>query len=124
VPAAHSGAASGINNTFRQLGLSAGIAGLGAIVQASVESGVDERLAASGGPPASPELGELAAEGALGTALERAPGALQSTLLDAYGAAYADALNQVFAIGFGAAALGAIVAFLLVRNRDFVSTAR
>jgi MFS family permease len=34
VPAARSGIASGINNTFRQVGIATGIAGLGAVFQA------------------------------------------------------------------------------------------
>ena len=46
-----SGAASGINNTFRQVGIATGIAALGALFQARVADhlGGDDRLAAGGG---------------------------------------------------------------------------
>jgi predicted MFS family arabinose efflux permease len=46
VDAAHSGMASGINNTARQLGIAAGIAGLGAVFESRLADGTGTRLAA------------------------------------------------------------------------------
>ncbi|HEY4897446.1 MAG TPA: MFS transporter, partial [Solirubrobacteraceae bacterium] len=48
VPASRSGMASGINSTFRQMGIATGIAGLGAIFQHSVTKGTTAALAHSG----------------------------------------------------------------------------
>ena len=38
VPPEHSGMASGANNTFRQVGIATGIAGLGAVFQSQIQS--------------------------------------------------------------------------------------
>ena len=48
VPAERSGMASGINSTFRQVGIATGIAGLGAVFQHSVSRGTTTALLASG----------------------------------------------------------------------------
>src|SRR5207245_9451942 len=48
VEPARSGMASGINNSFRQVGIATGIAGLGAIFQARVQSKAAGLLAAGG----------------------------------------------------------------------------
>ena len=45
VPAAKAGMGSGINTTFRQVGIATGVAALGAIFQSSIESGLTDRLA-------------------------------------------------------------------------------
>src|SRR5213079_566962 len=50
VEPARSGMASGINNTFRQVGIATGIAALGAIFQARVESKATSMLTQSGIP--------------------------------------------------------------------------
>jgi EmrB/QacA subfamily drug resistance transporter len=84
-----SGAASGINSTFRQVGTAVGIAGLGAILQ----SKLTHNLSA----------------GSFG-----APGA---------GTAYIDALNELFVVAAVVAFVGAALALVLVRRRDFVGAA-
>src|SRR5208283_491301 len=48
VPDERSGMASGINSTFRQVGIATGIAGLGAVFQHSVTHGTTTALVASG----------------------------------------------------------------------------
>ncbi len=48
VPPARSGMASGINSTFRQVGIATGIAGLGAIFQHRVTQHTTSSLARSG----------------------------------------------------------------------------
>jgi EmrB/QacA subfamily drug resistance transporter len=82
-----SGAASGINSTFRQVGTAVGIAGLGAILQSKLSHG-------------------------LGSGGFAGPAA---------GAAYIDALNDLFLVGAAVAFVGAACALFLVRGRDFVS---
>src|SRR5450755_1119658 len=52
VPPERSGMASGINSTFRQVGIATGIAGLGAIFQHSVTKGTTATLHAAGQLPA------------------------------------------------------------------------
>jgi EmrB/QacA subfamily drug resistance transporter len=81
-----SGAASGINSTFRQVGTAVGVAGLGAILQGKLTH-------------------------SLGAGGFAAPGA---------GAAYIDALNELFVVAAVVAFTGSVLALALVRRRDFV----
>ena len=95
-----SGMAAGINNTFRQLGIATGIAGLGALFQTWLTDklpGPDGEALASGDPKV---LG---------------PGNEQTFLV-----AYTDALNDLFLVGVAIAAVGALAGYLLVRDRDIV----
>jgi predicted MFS family arabinose efflux permease len=75
VPATRSGMASGVNNTFRQVGIALGIAVLGTLLPARID-----------GDPA----------------------------------VFADALDRILLVSAGAAAAGAALAVVLVRQRDFV----
>jgi EmrB/QacA subfamily drug resistance transporter len=60
-----SGAASGINSTFRQVGIATGIAALGALFQARVTEKLTHALASAPLPPgASDRIGEAVASGA------------------------------------------------------------
>jgi predicted MFS family arabinose efflux permease len=81
------GMASGINNTFRQIGIATGIAGLGAIFA----SQVDPRAFA---PHPSPEAA----------------------------ASFAHGLHDILLVGAGVAAVGALLALILVRPQDFVAS--
>src|SRR3954464_15750138 len=58
VPVEKSGMGSGINTTFRQVGIATGVAGLGAVFQSSVNSKISELL-----PRAPDGLGEIIASG-------------------------------------------------------------
>ena len=83
------GMASGLNNTFRQLGIATGIAALGAIFQ------------------------NKAGAGGLGT-----PGHLS----DAARAAFISGMNTILEMSAVVAGVGAVLAFLLVRRKDFVAS--
>jgi EmrB/QacA subfamily drug resistance transporter len=97
----NSGAASGINSTFRQVGIATGIAGLGAIFQSALERKLP------GGPP-----GEVLAAGD--------PGVLGPGRHAEFLAGYTSALNELFVIAGIIALVGAVLTFALVRSRDFV----
>lgn len=115
VDAAHSGMASGVNNTARQLGIAAGIAGLGAVFEARLADGTGAQLVAVGVPGSqATAAAELAASGdAAGAA--RSLGAAAAALEPAYTASFTDALSIVFIVGIGIVALGALVAIVLIR---------
>jgi len=127
VPPERSGMASGINSTFRQVGIATGIAGLGAVFQHNVTHAASSSLATSG------HAGEVlaVAHGHLGTLLEsgeigRVAGSLspaaRSALVDAYNVGFTSAFNDILIIGGVLACVGSVLAFVLVRSRDFVST--
>jgi EmrB/QacA subfamily drug resistance transporter len=127
VPPERSGMASGINSTFRQVGIATGIAGLGAVFQHSVTHGTTKALAASG--HAQEILG--AAHGKLGTLLEsgevskiaRSLSPAASRALDhSYRVGFTGAFTTIAIIAAVLALSGAFLAFLLVRSRDFVAS--
>lgn len=121
-----SGMASGINSTFRQVGIATGIAGLGAVFQHEVLSTTSAKLAASGQAHAV----QTAARGHLATLLQSGevrgllgslPPTARGALEHAYRAGFTEALTTILLIGTGVAAVGAALAFALVRSRDFVA---
>jgi EmrB/QacA subfamily drug resistance transporter len=93
------GMASGINNTFRQVGIATGIAGLGAIFQDKIKSDLH-------GSPAAKAV---------------ASGAVQQGGHVAR-AAFIAGLNEILLVAAFVAFAGAILGFALVRRSDFVAS--
>jgi len=119
VAPARSGMASGINTTFRQVGIATGIAALGAVFQAQVESRLAERLSQLPGG-ALDRLSEAAA--ILGPkAAGEAPPGQRGAVADAARSAFVGGLNDILLIGATVAFAGALLALLLVRQSDFVA---
>jgi EmrB/QacA subfamily drug resistance transporter len=127
VPHERSGMASGINSTFRQVGIATGIAGLGAVFQHSVTKSTTATLLAGG------HLNEVvgAAHGQLGTVLESGEvtqvarslsAAGRVALLHSYRVGFTSAFTTIAIIAGSIALVGAALAFALVRGRDFVSS--
>jgi EmrB/QacA subfamily drug resistance transporter len=115
VPAARAGMGSGINNTFRQVGIATGVAALGAIFQSRVESKLTEVL-----PSAKPGLAEIVSSGGTQAAIKVAPPGQRSQIADAATVAFTSALNEILLIGAIVSLVGAALGFALVRSRDFV----
>jgi EmrB/QacA subfamily drug resistance transporter len=116
VPQARAGMASGINTTFRQVGIATGVAALGAIFQSRVETKLIEVL-----PNAQPGLAELVSSGGTEAAVRATPPGAREQVADASTVAFASALNDVLLIGGVIAFVGAALGFALVRGRDFVA---
>jgi EmrB/QacA subfamily drug resistance transporter len=123
-----SGMASGINSTFRQVGIATGIAGLGAVFQHEVSSRTQSALhsTAAGGQQAlhatGGHLSKLLVSGELRTVLPHLPPAARGALGHAYRVGFVDALTTILLIAAGIAFLGAVLGFALVRSRDFVTS--
>ena len=127
VPPARSGMASGINNTFRQVGIATGIAGLGAVFQHQVTTHTTTVLKASGQAPAvlAAAHGNLAASlesGNVAAIAHSLPAAAGAALGHAYRGGFTDALTTILLIAAAVALTGAVLGFALVRSRDFVSS--
>jgi EmrB/QacA subfamily drug resistance transporter len=118
-----SGMASGINTTFRQVGIATGIAGLGAVFQARVESKLADLLASvpSLPPGKADAIAGAVASGGAQRAVESAPPASRQAVGRAAREAFIGGLNELFLIGAAVALIGAILAFVLVRGSDFVA---
>jgi EmrB/QacA subfamily drug resistance transporter len=117
VPQRESGVGSGTNNTFRQVGISAGIAVMGAIFAAHVSSELTRAL-----PKASPgqiaRLSGAVSSGGLQQALAHVPSAVRGTVAHAARASFVGGLNELFWIAAGIAIVGGLACLVLIRSRD------
>ncbi len=116
VPAAKSGMGSGINTTFRQVGIATGVASLGAVFQSRVDSKLATLL------PNAPEgLAETVASGGTRAAATAAPPGQRAEIVPAAKVAFVSAFNEILLIGAIVAFVGAALGFALVRASDFVT---
>jgi EmrB/QacA subfamily drug resistance transporter len=116
------GMASGINSTFRQVGIATGIAGLGAIFQSVVNSHAGEfaRTVASvgGRPPGGASEGQFSDFISFGAYKQiGGGGGIEVAARDAFLAG----LNDILLYAGILALVGAVLSLALVRPRDFVS---
>jgi len=124
-----SGMASGINNTFRQVGIATGIAGLGAIFQHDVTR---KTTAALGDATPAREvlhaahgrLGPALVSGDVGALAHSLGPAARGALAHAYRVGFTGALTNILLVASAVAFSGAAFAFALVRGRDFVASAQ
>jgi EmrB/QacA subfamily drug resistance transporter len=100
VPPQRSGMASGINSTFRQVGIATGIAGLGAVFQAILTNKI----------PSVP--GEVLATGN--------PNFVRGVPHHTYLVAYTDALSTLFVIAAVIAFGAGVLSLALTRQSDFI----
>ncbi len=126
VPPERSGMASGINSTFRQVGIATGIAALGAVFQSQITSHVTSALSASPAGRAlathsGSQLNTALFSGQVRGAAAQLPGAQGAALLHAYRIGFSSALSDVLLIGAVVALIGSVASYVLVRQRDFVS---
>jgi len=119
VPVEKSGMGSGINTTFRQVGIATGVAGLGAVFQGEVSSRLGELL-----PKAPSGLGEVvASSGSRGVSELPLPPAIHAKAVHAADIAFVCGFNKILVIAAIVSFVGAILGFALVRSSDFVQPA-
>jgi len=117
VEPARAGMASGINSTFRQVGIATGTAALGAIFQARIESKLGDLL-----PQAPSSFADAVSSGAAQSAVASAPPQIQDRALDAANTAFVSAFNEILLVGAAIALVGALASWVLIRAKD-VATA-
>jgi hypothetical protein len=105
------GMASGINNTFRQVGIATGIAALGALFQSQIASFArpfwpPPRQYPLPGHPSLAQYSQAVASGQVNGVLGRA--------------AFINGLNSILLVAAIVVFVGALLAVLLVREKDFV----
>lgn len=120
VPPERSGMGSGINSTFRQIGIATGIAGLGAIFQSHVNSTLTTELAGTPGAGNVKELGRAVTSGAVNDVVQQLPVSAQSAVARAGTDAFISGYHAIFYVAAAIALVGAIVSVVLVRPQDFV----
>jgi EmrB/QacA subfamily drug resistance transporter len=117
VPPAKAGMGSGINTTFRQVGIATGVASLGAVFQAQVDSKLSALL-----PTAPAGLAEAVSSGGSRAAAAAAPPGQRVEIVHASKVAFVSGFNEILLIGAVVAFLGAALGFALVRSSDFVQS--
>jgi EmrB/QacA subfamily drug resistance transporter len=116
-----SGMASGINSTFRQLGVATGIAALGALFESRITSALRSGLAGTPGAGHAAQLGHAVAAGAAQQVLQAIPRTDRARANLAIHVAFTSAMNEVLLVGGLIALVGAALALVLVRRRDFAA---
>ncbi len=120
-----SGMASGINNTFRQVGIAAGIAAYGAILQAHIHSELAAGLGRARLPGGALDgLTSAVASGQITQAAQRVPEAFRSRFEAAALDAYISGLDRLLLIAAVVALGGAVLTAVLIRQSDVVGTGR
>jgi EmrB/QacA subfamily drug resistance transporter len=124
VPDEQSGMASGINDTFRQVGVAVGIAVWGAIFLARGESKVTELAAGTpvGGGEGPRRLVEATSSGGLERALAAFPEQARATVENAAVEGFLVGFNQILLLGGILSAAGAVAALALVRQSEIRRT--
>jgi EmrB/QacA subfamily drug resistance transporter len=120
VPPQRAGMASGINSTFRQVGIATGIALLGALfssqVSAAVSSGVARvpALAHQG-----PELTSAVQSGQIGRVIGALPARTRESATEITRAAFTTGLNRILLVSAIIALAAGVTSLAAIRRKDF-----
>ncbi len=117
VPPQKAGMASGVNATFRQIGIAAGIAALGSIFTSAMEHNL-----AYASPVASsaPRIVAMVRQGQVSQLIASLPAARRGEVAVAIRASFAAGLNDLLYVTAALALVGGVCALLLIRKKDFV----
>jgi len=120
VPRDQSGMASGINDTFRQVGIAIGIAAWGAIFLGRGADKVSQLLEGTPGATGSRprELVEAVSSGNLDNALANVPAGSRAQVANAAREGFLAGMNDILMLGGIFALAGSVAALWLVRERD------
>jgi predicted MFS family arabinose efflux permease len=117
VPVEKAGMGSGINTSFRQVGIATGIAALGAVFQAQVDSKLSSLL-----PNAPHGLAEAVSSGGSRAAAGFGSPAERPEIVHAAKVAFVSGFNEILLIAAIVCLVAGALGFALVRPRDFVQS--
>lgn len=121
VQPAHAGMASGINSTFRQIGIATGIALLGTLFSSKVKSYVTDHIGAIPGVgDAGPQIATAVQSGTVTQALGSLPPEVREPVKDLATAAFTSGLNEILLVAALIALVSAVVSLFAIRTKDFV----
>jgi EmrB/QacA subfamily drug resistance transporter len=113
VEPARAGMASGINSTFRQVGIATGTAALGAIFQSGISSKLSEVA-----PQLPSSYADAVSSGAAHNAVQSLPPQAQEQALHAGNVAFVSAFNEILIVGAAIALVGSLASWVLIRRKD------
>jgi EmrB/QacA subfamily drug resistance transporter len=120
-----SGMASGVNTTFRQIGIAVGIAVYATVFSTALQNGLRRSLSRI--PSASGHVAQVVTavkEGQAAMILARTPPALRGQLAIALRSSFTGALNDLLVVSGALALVGAVFAVIFIRPKDFVAQSR
>src|SRR4051812_27057802 len=120
VPVERAGMASGINSTFRQVGVATGIAALGSIFAHQVADGVTSGLASTPAAAHSDSIAGAITGGQIDGVLASSPAGVRDQIAAVATSSFVDALNTITLIAAVLAFATAAACFVLIRQKDFV----
>ena len=118
------GMASGINSTFRQVGIATGIALLGTLFSNDVKNEVLTRTAAVPGLSArGPEIAGAVQSGQIGNVIARLPAPARQVAGTITRAAFTTGLDRILLVAAIIAFVAGVVSLAAIRSRDFARAA-
>ena len=115
------GMASGINSTFRQVGIATGVAGLGTILASQVRASVVDGLSGTALGGHAHTIAHAVSTGAAPQAIATTPAPLRGLVAATAHSALVDGLNTILLVSAIVSFAAAVVSFALIRERDFVT---
>jgi EmrB/QacA subfamily drug resistance transporter len=116
------GMASGVNTTFRQIGIAVSIAALGTIFSSTLRSHLDRFLSTT--PQLKDHAGQIVSairQGQGGSAFALVPADLRGQLEHAVKSSFASGINELLIVTGALALVGSVFSMVLIRTKDFVS---
>lgn len=118
-----SGMASGVNTTFRQIGIAVGIALYGTIFSSALQNGLSHSLASLHFSAARVAAVVTAIKQGYGAhVIHSVPESQRGQVIAALHSSFAGSLNDLLIVSGVMALVGALSALLLIRPKDFVAT--
>jgi EmrB/QacA subfamily drug resistance transporter len=111
------GMASGINSTFRQVGIATGIALLGTLFSSQLRDYVAAHASALAGH--GPQVATAIQDGGIGTILAHLPPSARPAVEQLAKAAFASGLNSILLVAAIIALAGGVVGLTAIRRKDF-----
>ena len=122
VEPARAGMASGINSTLRQVGIATGVAALGTILASHVRGSVADSLSGTPLRDHAQELAHTISTGGTQQAIASTPAPLRGLVAESARSAVVGGLNTIMLVGALVSFAAALASFVLIRERDFVTT--
>jgi hypothetical protein len=120
VPPQRAGMASGINSTFRQVGIATGIALLGSLFSNKVRDDVRSHVAAVPGlSHQGPRIATAVQSGEIGQVIARLPEHARQAVELITRAAFTTGLNSILLVAGIIALVSAVVSLVAIRSKDF-----
>lgn len=115
------GVASGVNETFQQVGTAVGIAGIGALFANRVSADFTSNDTTAILMGSRSEVADAAAAGGGNIIADAIPEAIRGPIVDAANTAFIDSLHVTFTTAAAIAAVGLVAAMVSIRRSDLVA---